>query len=390
MVRVQSRESSDDSGTASTRLWTLDSDHSFLLHAIRLGQRGLGRTWPNPSVGCVLVKTGAVLAAARTGDGGRPHAETQALAMAGDAARGATAYVSLEPCAHHGNTPPCAQALIAAGIARVVIGCEDPDPRVAGKGIAMLEAAGIEVTRITNHASRITNRGFIRRITQRMPYVAMKLATSADYFMARNDGGGQWITGPAARAHGHRIRGMHDAVLTGIGTVLADDPLLTVRAPNAPHPNLVRIVADRKLRLPLASQLVKTAEQFPLWVMTTPEGVEQAASHASDLREAGVKFLVTEDAQLSPQTLLTTLAAEGITRLLIEAGPELSSVFLTAGAVETLHWYRAPIALGNTGQAAIPALHTTLADAARVAHTAHVALGEDHCDTYELTPCSPD
>ncbi|MBX9727134.1 MAG: bifunctional diaminohydroxyphosphoribosylaminopyrimidine deaminase/5-amino-6-(5-phosphoribosylamino)uracil reductase RibD, partial [Rickettsiales bacterium] len=302
------------------------SDIHFLHHALRVAARGLGRTSPNPSVGCVLVKHNTVLAATLTADGGRPHAETQALAIAGATARGATAYVTLEPCAHTGQTPPCAQALIAAGIARVVIAETDPDPRVAGKGIAMLRAAGIEVSLLTTHHSPLTdlNRGFFRRLAHGLPHVAMKLATSTDYFMARGDGGGQWITGEVARAHGNQLRGQYDCVLTGIGTVLADNPQMNVRAPNLPHPNLIRVVADRQLRLPLTSHLVKTANQQPTWVITSAEAVELAASHATELREAGVKFLVMEDATLPPRAILQVLAGEGITRLLIEAGPALS------------------------------------------------------------------
>ncbi len=226
-----------------------------------------------------------------------------------------------------------------------------------------------------------TNRGFFRRIQHGLPYAAMKLATSQDYFMARGDGGGQWLTHEFARQHGHLLRSQFDCIVTGIGTVLADDPLLTVRPPIAPHPNLVRVVADRQLRLPLKSKLVKTANQFPLWVITSAEAVEHAASHATELREAGVKFLVVEDATLAPRTILTTLAAEGITRAFIEAGPMLSAAFLASGLVETLHHYRAPLTLGNAGKSPIDALHTTLADATR---TDMRALGEDVYEQYEL------
>jgi diaminohydroxyphosphoribosylaminopyrimidine deaminase/5-amino-6-(5-phosphoribosylamino)uracil reductase len=364
-------------------------DIHFLHHALRLSARGLGRTWPNPSVGCVLVKNGVVLAAAVTADTGRPHAETQALAAAGGAARGATAYVTLEPCAHHGQTPPCAQALIDAGIARVVVAAIDPDPRVSGQGMAMLEAAGVAVEKILLPEAARLHRGFFKRLACGLPYVAMKLATSLDGHMADEHGTSQWITGPAARAHGHALRAQFDAVVTGIGTVLADDPQLTVRLPGLPHARLVRVVCDRRLRLPLDCQLVRTAEHQPTWVITTAEAIEQVASHATDLREAGVKFLVLEG-DTPASHILRALGAEGITRVLVEAGPALSTAFLAARAVETLHWYHAPILLGNTGAAAISGLHTALADAARAQLTAHVALGGDHCDIYELSPCSPD
>ena len=363
------------------------NDTAFLAHAARLAERGLGRTWPNPTVGCVIVQGDTIVGAARTADGGRPHAETQAMAMAGNAARGATAYVTLEPCAHHGKTPPCVQALIDAGVARVVIGYEDPDPRVSGKGIAMLQAAGIEVALSTIHHPPSTNRGFFRRVTHGMPYVSMKLATSSDFFMARNDAGGQWLTGEFARQHGHRIRAQHDAILTGIGTALADDPRLDVRPPIAQHPSFVRVVADRNLRLPLASKLVKTASTQPVWLLTHTDAIEQNASHATELRERGVKFLVVEDAALTPETILKTLAAEGITRLLIEAGPTLSAAFLAQNRVDTLHWYRAPFALGNAGAAPINALEGV---AAGGTHIGGRALGDDTYACYELTTCSPD
>ena len=356
-------------------------DTHFLHHALRLAERGLGHTWPNPTVGCVLVKDDVILAATRTADSGRPHAETLALAIAGNAARGATAYVSLEPCAHHGKTPPCAQALIDAGVARVVIGCVDPDPRVQGKGATMLRAAGIDVEFIDMPEAARLNRGFFRRITQGLPYVAMKLATSQDHFMARNDGATQWLTGEFARQHGHALRAQFDCIVTGIGTVLADDPLLTVRPPIAPHPTLVRVVADRQLRLPLTSKLVKTANTHPLWLITSAEAVELAASHATELREAGVKFLVVEDTALAPRTLLSALAAEGITRVLIEAGPTLSASFLAAGMVESMHWYRAPMTLGNAGKSPMDALNSSLTDAVR-SDTRN--LGNDIYERFEL------
>lgn len=362
----------------------MSRDAHFLHHAIRMAHRGLGRTWPNPSVGCVLVKNDQVLAATRTADTGRPHAEAQAIALAGDAARGATAYVTLEPCAHHGKTPPCAEALIAAGVARVVIACVDLDPRVSGKGIAMLRAANIAVETISLPEAAQLHHGFFRRIQHGVPHVAMKLATSLDGRMTDANGNSQWITGATARTHGNGLRGRYDCVLTGIGTVLADDPLYTVRAPHVPNPHLARVVCDRNLRLPLTSKLVRTANQQPLWVITHAEAIEKAASHATELREAGVKFLVVEDATLAPQTILKTLAAEGITAALIEAGPALSTAFLAANAVETLHWYRAPILLGNAGKSAIDGLHSSLAEVARHKIVESRRLGDDHYEKIEL------
>jgi diaminohydroxyphosphoribosylaminopyrimidine deaminase/5-amino-6-(5-phosphoribosylamino)uracil reductase len=359
-------------------------------HALRIGARHLGRTWPNPSVGCVLVKNDQVLSVAASADGGRPHAEPQALEMAGDAARGATAYVTLEPCAHYGKTPPCAQALIDAGIARVVYACEDHDDRVAGKGIAMLRAANIAVDHLPMAEAERQHRGFFRRVRHGLPYVAMKLATSADGQMIHPEPGSQWITGEQARSHGHRLRAQMDAVLTGIGTVLADDPRYNVRLPGLEHARMVRVVADRQLRIGLDSTLVKTAEIQPLWVLTTPHAIEQMASHASELRTRGVVLHALDDGAFAPKAILALLASAGITRLLVEAGPRLSSEFLEAGCVDTLYWYRAPTMLGNTGQAWITALHSRLNDATRDTPVSQLQLGGDTCDIYELATCLPD
>lgn len=392
MIRVQSSESSENSSSWSTDHRPPATDDSFLLHAARLASRGLGRTWPNPSVGCVLVKHGAVIAAARTADMGRPHAETQALEQASAAACGATAYVTLEPCAHHGQTPPCAQALIDAGIVRVVYGCADADPRVSGKGAATLKAAGIDVEQLTTHDSLLTPlyRGFFRRIRHGLPEVSLKIATSLDAQMADSEGKSQWITGPQARKHGHWLRSQHDAVLTGVGTALADDPRYSVRLPGLSHERLVRVVADRQLRLPLESQLVRTADIQPLWLLTTARAVEQQASHATELRERGVSLYVVDDERLQPISVVKLLATQGLTRVLVEAGTSLTTAFLDARAVDMLHWYRAPLLLGNTGQAAIAALDTALHRAAAATLTDSMTLGPDRYERYELPSCLPD
>lgn len=368
---------------------TASSDLHFLQHAVRIGARVQGRTWPNPAVGCVLVKDGAVIATGND-DNGRPHAETVALAAAGGMARGTTAYVSLEPCAHTGKTPPCAEALIQAGVARVVIGATDPDPRVNGKGVALLKQAGIAVEELPIPEAFKLGRGFFRRVHHGLPYVAMKLATSMDGYMARRDTAEPWITGPAARRHAHGVRARMDAVLTGIGTVLADDPLLTPRNPGAGNPRLVRIVADRNLRLPLESKLVRTAAQQPTWVITSAKAVEYAASHATELREKGVVIIAIEDEELAPLAILKALAAQGITRVLVECGPLLATNFLRASCVDTLYWYRAPILLGSTGAAAIGALDTWLGSGKPARETANLTLAPDQCGIYEMDSCLPD
>lgn len=364
-------------------------DIHFMQHALRIGARNLGRTWPNPSVGCVLVKDGHVIAAAATAETGRPHAETQALAQAGSLARGATAYTTLEPCTHVGHTPACAQALIDAGISRVVFACEDVDPRVAGKSEIMLRNAGVAVEKLLMPEAAAQHRGFFRRVQHGMPYVAMKLATSLDGQMRDHIGQSQWITSEVARTHGHRLRADFDAVVTGIGTALADDPRLTVRLPGADHSRLVRVVADRHLRLPLESQLVRSAESQPVYIITTAEGVEKAASHASDLRERGVTLVVLEDQSLYAQNILHALSEAGLTRVLIEAGPQLSTAFLSAACVDTLYWYRAPILLGSGGTAAVGPLDVALEHAKKARRTAQIPLGDDSLEVYEMPSCLP-
>ena len=237
--------------------------------ALALAERGLGNVWPNPAVGCVLVKDGRVVGRGWTQPGGRPHAESEAIARAGAAARGSTAYVTLEPCNHHGRTPPCVDAMLEAGIARTVIAAVDPDPRVNGAGIARLRAAGMEVTVGCREAEACRlNTGFFLRMQHRRPLVALKLATSADGRIATASGDSQWITGSAARAEGHRLRLRHDAILVGSGTALADDPMLTCRLPGLADRSPVRVVLDRRLRLGLDSQLTRSAAELPVWLFT--------------------------------------------------------------------------------------------------------------------------
>ncbi len=361
------------------------ADIRFMRHALRLGAQGLGRTWPNPSVGCVLVREGKVVGAARTEDAGRPHAETIALAQAGALARGATVYLTLEPCAHTGKTPPCVDALIKAGVARVVIATTDPDARVAGRGIAALEKLRIPVSVGVCEAEAVAqHRGFFARVQKHLPDVAMKLATSLDGAIADHEGASQWITAEAARRHGHRIRALHDAIITGIGTVLADDPVLTCRLPGLAMQSPVRVVLDTHLRTPLAAQLVATADHFPTWILTTTTAIEMQASHASDLREHGVKLMAIEsESRITPTQALQALAAEGITRVLVEAGPALSSAFVDAGVVSRLYWYRAPVLIPHGKQALGAQAAATLANAQRFTHIGRTTLDSDALDVYD-------
>ncbi|MBD3764054.1 MAG: bifunctional diaminohydroxyphosphoribosylaminopyrimidine deaminase/5-amino-6-(5-phosphoribosylamino)uracil reductase RibD, partial [Rhodobacterales bacterium] len=247
-----------------------------MAHALALAARGLGRVWPNPAVGCVLVAQGRVVGRGWTQPAGRPHAETVALAQAGDLARGATAHVTLEPCAHHGQTPPCALALVQAGVARVVTALTDPDPRVSGRGHAMLRAAGLAVTEgVLAAEARALQQGFLTRVTRGRPMVTLKLATSLDGRIATATGESRWITGPLARRAVHALRMRHDAVLVGAGTALADDPDLTVRDLGSPH-QPIRLVLDSRLRLPVDSRLGRSAGAVPVWLLHGPAAPDAA------------------------------------------------------------------------------------------------------------------
>jgi len=335
-----------------------DEDRAHMRAALTLAARGLGVVWPNPSVGCIVVKDGRVVGRGVTGRGGRPHGETVALAQAGAAAAGATAYVSLEPCNHHGKTPPCTEALMAAGVTRVVIACEDPDPRVSGSGAARLRAAGINVeVGLLEAEARTLNEGFIRRITDRRPMVTCKLATTLDGHIATATGESRWITGVEARAIGHGLRARHDAILVGIGTVLADDPDLTCRLPGLEGRSPVRVVADSRLRLPPTSRLARSARTTPVWVVTRPDGADAATREA--LLALGVVVVDVEpgpDGRVPPTGLLGALAARGITRVLCEGGAGITASLLRGGLVDRIEWFRAPMVIGGDGLSAADAL----------------------------------
>jgi diaminohydroxyphosphoribosylaminopyrimidine deaminase / 5-amino-6-(5-phosphoribosylamino)uracil reductase len=324
--------------------------------ALALARRGLGNVWPNPAVGCVIVKDGRVVGRGWTQPGGRPHAETEALARAGAAAKGATAFVSLEPCSHHGKTAPCADALIAAGIARVVAAIEDPDPRVAGAGFARLRRARIAVdTGLCASEAAELNAGFFSRIRQGRPLVTLKLATSLDGRIATATGESRWITGAAARERAHLLRATHDAALVGTGTASADDPQLTCRLPGLAARSPVRVVLDRTLRLPPTLRLF-TEDPALTWVVALPSAdpVRKAA-----LARRGVEVVpVDADASggLDLGAALRQLADKGVTRLLVEGGSALAAALLRAGLVDRLVWMRAPMAIGGDGVPAVAPL----------------------------------
>jgi diaminohydroxyphosphoribosylaminopyrimidine deaminase/5-amino-6-(5-phosphoribosylamino)uracil reductase len=357
-------------------------DLGHMRAALALAARGLGRAWPNPAVGCVLVRDGIVVGRGWTQPGGRPHAETEALQRAGDAARRATAYVSLEPCAHTGKTPPCADALVAAGIARAVVAVEDPDPRVSGRGIARLREAGIraDVGACAAEASDL-NAGFFLRVAQGRPLVSLKLATSLDGRIATRTGDSRWITGEAARCRGHLLRATHDAVMVGTGTVLADDPELTCRLPGLATCSPVRVVLDRTLRLPEAAKVL-AARDVTTWIIAT---ISSEAARKSALERGGAQVIDVPavDGRLSLNEALQTLGDRGITRLLVEGGSTLAASLLQQDLVDRIYWFRSAAIIGGDGLAAAASLGVErLADVKGFTRVDVEMLGADVLETY--------
>jgi len=337
------------------------ADQRFMQLALTLGRRGQGRTWPNPAVGAVVVRDGVIIGRGWTQPGGRPHAEPEALKRAGEAARDATLYVTLEPCSHVGKSPPCADAIIAAGIARVVSAIEDPNPEVAGQGHARLRAAGISVDiglgaleAARDHA------GHFRRIRDKRPHVILKLAVSSDNKIGAAGRKPVAISGEAARARVHLLRAQCDAILVGIGTVQADDPLLTCRLPGMEARSPVRIVLDRSLRIPGTSRLVHSARETPLWVMTSnlseaPAAMKLGAAGAQVIRVA----TTSTPPGLDLSAVLHALSEKGVTRLLVEGGARVASSFVTLGLVDEIWLLRGADPVGADGIAALDALPLT-------------------------------
>jgi diaminohydroxyphosphoribosylaminopyrimidine deaminase/5-amino-6-(5-phosphoribosylamino)uracil reductase len=355
------------------------TDLAMMRAALGLARRGLGTTWPNPSVGCVIVKDGHIVGRGWTGRGGRPHGETEALRRAGAAAKGATAYVTLEPCSHWGKTPPCADALIKAGLRRVVVALEDPDPRVAGSGIEALQKAGLAVDLgLCAAEAAELNAGFLQRVRLGRPLVTLKLATSLDGRIAMADGESRWITGAAARDRAHLLRAAHDAILVGTDTVLADDPQLTCRLPGLADRSPVRVVLDRQLRIPPTARLIAEAREVPTWLVTLPSA---DPARQKLLRDAGVEVIAAEaDAtgMIDLSAVLTLLGTRGLTRLLVEGGGRLAGALLRAELVDRLVWFHAPLLLGGDGIPAIAPLGLgTLADMPRFERLATEIVGQD-------------
>lgn len=286
---------------------------NYMQHALNLARRGLGNVAPNPAVGCIIVKDNKIIGRGWTQPGGRPHAEAMALQQAGDAASGADLYVTLEPCFVPGRGAPCTQAIMDADISRIFIAMRDPHPRVNGQGIAALHAAGIEVHEgLCADAARELNKGFLSVVERNRPMVTLKLAVSADWKMTTGDADNPWITGEAARMHGHLLRANHDAIMVGIGTVLADNPVLDCRLPGLEKFSPVRVVLDKQNQLPENSKLKSTADQIPLWQIT----------------------------ETDPHKILADLAVRGITRLLIEGGAKTAQKFLNEELVDEIVIYQ--------------------------------------------------
>jgi diaminohydroxyphosphoribosylaminopyrimidine deaminase / 5-amino-6-(5-phosphoribosylamino)uracil reductase len=338
----------------------MDDDARFMIAAIRLGERELGRTWPNPSVGAILVKDGMVVGRGWTKIGGRPHAERVAIDEAGEAARGATLYVSLEPCSHHGRTPPCADAIIAAGISRVVSAMEDPNPLVGGQGHRRLRAAGIEVREnVLRAEAERAHAGHIFRMVRKRPYITLKLAVSSNGKAGLAGRRPVPITGGAVRDYVHLMRAKTDAIAVGIGTVVADDPYLTCRLPGMEDRSPLRVVFDSGLRLPLASHLVETAREVPVWVIAeqgaSPDNERSLAPHGIEVIRAP---LTEEGGDLA--FALTALAERGIGRLMVEGGPGVAAQFLKKNLIDQAVIFQSPDPLPDDGIDGLPSPHQRL------------------------------
>jgi diaminohydroxyphosphoribosylaminopyrimidine deaminase / 5-amino-6-(5-phosphoribosylamino)uracil reductase len=359
-----------------------DEDERFMTLALSLGRRGLGRTWPNPAVGAVIIKNGEIIARGWTQPGGRPHAEIEALRRAGEAARGATLYVTLEPCSHHGKSPPCADAVIASGIARVVSAMEDPNPEVAGRGHARLRSAGIAVdVGIEAATARRDHVGHIRRMRDGRPHVMLKLAISADGKAAGVGGKRVAITGEGVRNRVHLLRAQSDAIMIGIGTALADDPVLTCRLPGMLGLSPTRVVLDTGLRLPIQSRLLATARETPLWVIAG-EDAPAAAEEAAQAHGAAVAQTAAKNGRLDLPAVLKLLASRGVTRLMVEGGPTLAAAFIGADLVDEAILFHSPVVIGEDGVTALePRAHAMLSQHLKCISSEQV--GSDRQEKYE-------
>jgi len=359
-------------------------DIRFMRLALALGHRNLGRTWPNPSVGAVVVKDGRIVGQGMTETGGRPHAEPQALAMAGEAARGATLYVTLEPCSHHGRTPPCTEAIIASGIARVVTALEDPDPRVAGRGHALLRDAGIAVeTGLLREQATRDHVGHVTRVTSGRPSLHLKLARTPDGFAAGAPDQRLRITGPIADGAVHLWRAHADAILVGIGTARADDPSLTVRLPGLSERSPLRIVLDSSLRLQPSTHLVRGARDIPTLVVTTRNAPAHPKRMLASFGVEVISVAAEATGRIDLAAALEALAERGLTRICCEGGPCLADALARADLIDVCTLITGPTALGASG---LPAVGPHLDASLSRGHLKPVAsrdFGPDRAVTYE-------
>lgn len=360
-------------------------DERYMRMALGLAARGLGNTWPNPAVGCVIVRDGRVVGRGWTQVGGRPHAETVALQQAGEAAAGATAYVTLEPCSHHGKTPPCTDALIEAGISRCVIALQDPDPRVSGAGLERLREAGIAVDMgcLENAAANL-NAGFLTARELGRPFVTLKLAVSLDGRIGTHTGNSKWITSPVSRQRSHLLRARHDAVMIGSNTAVQDDPDLTCRLPGLPMRPPVRVILDGRLRLSLTARVVRTARQVPTWLVTR-EDVDGPRRRAFE--ECGLEIIPVRPDQAGYPDLglaLQAMAERGITRLLVEGGGRLAASLVRADLVDSMVWFRSPGVIGGDGLPSVAAFGVdSVAEAPRWRRVKADILGDDLLETFD-------
>jgi diaminohydroxyphosphoribosylaminopyrimidine deaminase/5-amino-6-(5-phosphoribosylamino)uracil reductase len=364
----------------------LDEDARIMAAALEFARRGWGQVAPNPAVGAILVKDGIVIGRGQTKKGGRPHAETEALRQAGSAAVGATLYVTLEPCSHHGKTPPCADAIIAAGVVRVVSAIEDPDSRVAGRGHQRLRDAGIEVrTGVLAEAARRANLGHILRVTAGRPMVTLKLAQTADGFAAAQSHAPRLsVTGAAANSRVHMWRAQHDAVMVGIGTALADDPLLNVRLPGLEACRPLRIVLDTKLALPLDSQLARTARDFPTLVVASEDAPEAAATQLGACGIEVMRVRADGSGRIDLASALNALGARGLTRVFSEGGPRVAAGLIAGGFADEVIVLTSETSLASQGVPALDAeSRASLADPRLYHPAASTRLGSDFCRHYE-------
>jgi len=368
-----------------------ERDERFMREALNLARPMLGLTTPNPAVGCVIVRDGVIVGQGATTAGGRPHAETNALAEAGNRARGATAYVTLEPCAHQGQTPPCARALVDAGVVRVVVGCRDPYPAVRGRGTAILRAVGIAVTEgVLEDECRSLNEGFFARVTRGRPFVTLKLATSLDGRIAAAGGDSRWISSPESRVLVHRWRREADAVMVGAATVIADNPRLTCRIAGGRDP--ARVIIDGRLRTPAAATVFRQRSPAPTIIVTTPVNRGRAERRFVRPRRAGgpVEIVTAKSAagKIDLTALMREFAGRGWSKILLEGGAHLAGAALAAGIVDRVAFFIAPLILGCGLPAVEGLLSRKVRSAVRLTNLRTSPIGADLLVEAEVTRTS--